>query len=102
MCVKRANCCRVASATSRRQRDGRTVSDAMVSCQKPPGVAVPAGGCDWRICTLDAGCWMQYGVAWQAEIGVQVQCEGRRRKKVRERGEEGEREGGGREIVAVK
>jgi hypothetical protein len=51
---------------------------------------------------LDAGCWMQYGVAWQAEIGVQVQCEGRRRKKVRERGEEGEWEGGGREIVAVK
>jgi hypothetical protein len=41
-------------------------------------------------------------VAWQAEIGVQVQCEGRRRKKVRERGEEGEWEGGGREIVAVK
>jgi hypothetical protein len=40
----------------------------------------------------DAGCWMQYGVAWQVEIGAEVQCEGMmRRKRVGER-REGKRE----------
>ena len=44
----------------------------------------------------DAGCWMQYGVAWQVEIGAEVQCEGRMRwERVRER-REGERVGGRR------